>query len=290
MAGFNDMGLYSTDFSLTRLRDRIGPEVESVDLLLLERAMAALEAKAVAAEIGRLTKGWQYPLGKPAPEVVERAIRLYLATAGLCREKGFHAFSYKCVDGVDRELGVVHAIPASLLASAGYPYVDENDIGTLTAELMLHWITGKQVMFLEHYEHHPEWILLGEDGYCPSEFIEGAPQIKPVETVLLGGIVQCSRLKQGRMTLASLSEDEYGGYRMHIVSGEGREPPQWVEMGVPLPSWPSVKFYPDAPVRSILDHVQGQHFAVALGDYTEELVDLCGLLDIEAVLDGRSGR
>ncbi|TFG59360.1 MAG: hypothetical protein E4H36_13940, partial [Spirochaetales bacterium] len=81
-----------------------------------------------------------------------------------------------------------------------------------------------------------------------------------------------------------LSEDK-GGYRMHIVSGEGKERPQWVEMGVPLPSWPSVKFYPDVPVRRILDHVQSQHFAAVYGDYVQELIDLCGILGIKAVVD-----
>jgi L-fucose isomerase len=284
MIGFNDMGLYSTDFSVVKLREQIGPEVESLDMLQLERKMEALEAGAVGKEIKRVTAHWEYPLGEPKPEVVERAFRLYLATVELCREKGFDAFSFKCVDGVDLALDVVHAVPASLVASAGYPYVDENDIGNLTAELMLKWLSGKQVMFLEHYEHHPEWILLGEDGYCPSDFIEGKPQIKPVETVLLGGIVQCSRMKIGRLTLACLSEDSEG-YRMHIVSGEGKEPPQWVEMGVPLPPWPSMRFYPDSTVRSILDHVQSQHFAAVYGDYVQPLKDLCTLLNIKVVAD-----
>jgi len=284
MIGFNDMGLYSTDFSVVKLRDQIGPEVESLDMLQLQRKMEALEAALVGKETKRITSDWEYPLERPKPEVVERAVRMYLATVELCREKGFDAFSYKCVDGVDLALDVVHALPASLVASAGYPYVDENDIGNLTAELMLKWISGKQVMFLEHYEHHPEWILLGEDGYCPGDFIEGKPQIKPVETVLLGGIVQCSRMKTGRLTLACLSEDNQG-YRMHIVSGEGKEPPQWVEMGVPLPPWPSVKFYPDAGVRNILDHVQSQHFAAVYGDYVQPLLDLCSLLDIKVVAD-----
>ena len=281
MVGFNDMGLLSTDFSLTRLRARLGLEVESVDLLQVEKAMKAVEGKRLAAEIGRWTADWEYPLGRPSAEAVERAFRLYLATMDICRQKDFAAFSYKCVDGVDSELGLVHAIPASLVASSGIPYVDENDIGNLAAELMLHYITGRQVMFLEHYEHHPEWILLGEDGYCPTEFIEGAPRVKPVQTVLMDGLVQCSRLKQGRFTLASLAEDDGpDGYRMHIAGGEGREPPEWVEMGVPLPGWPSTKLYPDTSVRSILDHVQSQHFAVAQGDHVEPLRDLCRLLKI----------
>jgi hypothetical protein len=72
---------------------------------------------------------------------------------------------------------------------------------------------------------------------------------------------------------------------MHIVTGEGKAPPQWVEMGVPLPSWPSVKFYSDGSVRSILDHVQSQHFAAVYGDYAGELRELCKLMGIKTVLD-----
>ena len=86
------------------------------------------------------------------------------------------------------------------------------------------------------------------------------------------------------MTLACLSET-HEGYRMHIVTGEGKERPKWVEMGVPLPSWPSITFYPDVPVRQVLDHVQSQHFAAVYGNYVSELVDLCKLLNIEVILD-----
>lgn len=86
------------------------------------------------------------------------------------------------------------------------------------------------------------------------------------------------------MTLACLAEDDQG-YRMRIVAGEGRKPPRWVEMGVSLPSWPSVKFYLDAPVRQILDHVQSQHFAAVYGDCVEELINFCYLLGIKAILD-----
>jgi L-fucose isomerase-like protein len=125
---------------------------------------------------------------------------------------------------------------------------------------------------------------LGVDGYMPLQMTVGKPQVKSISTVLLKGLVFCTKMKTGRMTLACLSEDN-AGYRMHIASGEGKEPPQWVEMGVPLPSWPSVKFYPDTSVRSILDHVQSQHFAAVFGNYSAELQDLCALLGIRAVLD-----
>jgi len=253
-------------------------------MLQLERTMQSLGSAEVAAETKRVTANWEYPLEKPRPEAVERVIRMYMATVRICQEKRFAGFSYKCVDGVDSQMGLTHAVPSALVATAGYPYVDENDIGNLTAELILKYVSGQQVMFLEHYDHHPEWILLGEDGYIPDQFIEGKPQIKAMTGVALGGLTHCSKLKTGRMTLACLSEDNEG-YRMHIVTGDGRTPPQWVEMGVSLPSWPSVKFFPDVPVRRILDHVQSQHFAMTYGNYVEELTDLCRLLGIRAIVD-----
>jgi L-fucose isomerase len=284
MIGFNDMGLYSTCINPSKLRSLIGPEMESMDMLQLQRKMDAIPLAEVKAEAKRISKDWEYPLGRPEDEVIEKAVRVYMGTVALCREKNFDTFSYKCVDGVDLEMGLTHAIPSSLVADAGYPYVDENDLGNSVSQLMLKLISGRQVTFIEHYEHHPEWILLGEDGYCPSEFIEGRPQIKYISTVLLKGIAHCSNMKKGRMTLSCLSETDKG-YRMHIVTGEGRERPEWVEMGVPLPSWPSVKFYPDVPVKQVLDHVQSQHFAAVYGTWVNELRDLCKLLDIEIVSD-----
>ena len=282
--GYNDMGLYSTGINPTKLRDCIGPEIESMDLLQLQRKMDSIPDEEVSTETIRVTREWEYPLGQPEDKVIEKAIRMYMATVAICKEKQFDSISYKCVDGVDLEMGLTHAIPSSLVADAGIPYVDENDLGNSVAQLMLKWISDKQVTFIEHYEHHPEWIILGEDGYCPNDFIEGKPQIKNISTVLLGGIAHCSNMKKGRMTLACLSETREG-YRMHIVTGEGKERPQWVEMGVPLPSWPSITFYPDVPVRQVLDHVQSQHFAAVYGSYENELKDLCALLNIEAVLD-----
>jgi len=72
---------------------------------------------------------------------------------------------------------------------------------------------------------------------------------------------------------------------MHIVTGEAKPPPSWVEMGTELPPWPSVRLEPDTPVRAILDHVLSQHFAAVYGDCADELLHFCRLTDVEAVVD-----
>jgi len=92
-------------------------------------------------------------------------------------------------------------------------------------------------------------------------------------------------MRPGRLTLACLAEaDTTEGYRMHLVTGESVEPGDWEEMSVPGPL-PSLRFVPDGDVRSILDHVQSQHFAAVHGDHGDDLEQLCGLLGIPVVAD-----
>jgi L-fucose isomerase-like protein len=288
MVGAHDMGLYTTPFDVTRLRGRIGPEVESVDLLQLRQAEDETDPGAVEQEAARLSASWDEPFGPIPPDVLRRSVRLATATLRICSERGFDAFSYKSVEGVSLLLDTTHNLASSLVASAGVPYIDENDMLNLTAQLMLRSLSGSTPSFLEHYEHHPDWILLGVDGYVPDDWVEGRPRVKPVSSVATGapvGVAQCSRMRPGRLTLACLAEaDTANGYRMHVVTGEGVEPPAWEEMSVPGPL-PSLRFIPDGEVRSILDHVQSQHFAAVHGDHADDLERLCMLLDIPVVAD-----
>ena len=69
----------------------------------------------------RITADWEYPLGKPSEEAIEKSIRLYLATIEICKEKNFSAISYKVVEGLPAHMGVVHSVPSALVASAGLP-------------------------------------------------------------------------------------------------------------------------------------------------------------------------
>lgn len=283
--GWHDMGLYTTAVDVTRLRGTIGPEVEGIDLLQLERAAAALSAEQVAAEARRVTARWEYPAGVPSSEVVQRCVRLYLATLELVREHGLDAIGYKSVEGVSHWLGVTHNMPSSLVATAGVPYADENDILTLVAQLMLRFSSAEHVTFLEHYEHSQDWALLGVDGFVPEQLIDGAPQIKPVGNLVTGeldGLAHCSRLQTGRLTTMALAESA-SGYRMHIAAGEALAPPAWQELSVPG-ALPSVRFVPDGGVRALLDHVLSQHCAAAFGEHTAALSALCSLLDIEKVV------
>jgi L-fucose isomerase-like protein len=281
MIGFHDMGLYTTGFNVTTLRGKIGVELQSIDLLELKNNMDAVDEKQIKENIEKYTKNWEYPLGKPSDAAFDYAMRMFQATIDLIEERELSGFSYKVVEGISRENEHVHSIPSSLIASEGYPYIDENDIGNLIAEMILKWISGKPVTFLEHYEHHPEWILMGVDGFVPNQFIAGNPRIVPRPPI---GIAHASYMKTGPMTLTSLAEDDEG-YRMHIVTGDAKKAPNWVEFGCAEIDWPAVEFYPHAAVKNILNNVLSQHFAAVFGYYVDELLDFCYLMDIKPVLD-----
>ncbi len=232
--------------------------------------------------------GLDEPLGPVDAGALNRAVRLGLGTLDLCRERKFDAFSYKSVEGVSALLGTTHNLASSLTASGGVPYIDENDMLNLTVQVMFALLTGEQPSFVEHYEHHPEWILMGVDGFVPDEWIDGRPRVKPVKNVATGesvGVAHCSRMLPGRLTLACLSEaDTAAGYRLHLCTGEGFAPPEWEELSVPG-ALPSLRFVPDGSVRAILDHVQSQHFAAVRGDHADVLVGLCEQLGVPVVLD-----
>ena len=87
MIGYNDMGLYSTGYNPTRMRNELGVEIESVDMLQLQKKMQSLTGDEVEQAVNEITKDWEYPLGKPKPEVIENAVRMGVASIRICEEK-----------------------------------------------------------------------------------------------------------------------------------------------------------------------------------------------------------
>src|SRR5688572_15644866 len=69
MIGFNDMGLYSTGYNPTRMRNELGLSVESVDMIQLQRKMDSLIDDDVKTATEEITREWEYPHGRPKPEV-----------------------------------------------------------------------------------------------------------------------------------------------------------------------------------------------------------------------------
>ena len=140
MAGAHDMGLYTTPFDVTRLRGRIGPEVESVDLLELRAAEDELDRSAPSRPRRRGCRAsWDEPFGPDsAGRAWSRAVRLAPgARFDLRASAGSTRSPTRASRASRRHLGTTHNLASSLVAIGGVPYIDENDMLNLTAQLML---------------------------------------------------------------------------------------------------------------------------------------------------------
>jgi len=125
-------------------------------------------------------------------------------------------------------------------------------------------------------------MLMGVPDFVPSEVVEG--NVKVLPTAFGGfaeGILNISKVKTGRVTLSRLTATG-DRYSLHLVTAEAVAPRSWEEAGwqPPAPQLPSLEIVPDIPVEEFAQKVLSQHYILAYGDITRELLDLCKLLGI----------
>jgi len=149
-------------------------------------------------------------------------------------------------------------------------------------QLMTRYVTGQIAAYLEFYEFMEDGMLMGVPDYVPAEVVDGAVTVMPTAFGKLSeGLLNISKIKTGRVTLCRLT---YTGdrYSLHLVAGTARAPRPWEEAGwaPPAPQLPSLEITIDGAAEDFVQKALGQHYILSYGDNTEELKDLCGLLDI----------
>ena len=283
--GYRDMNLYGTQHDGVSLRGRIGPEVESFEMLEMVQAMERLDPQVVARLCADVSRRWTFV--KPAqPQTIENSAKLYLAVAQKVRERGYQAVTLIDVDGVKK---LLHFAPAGafmlLHEEEQVCTVPENDILGAVTQLMVRHVTGQIGAYLEFYEFLPDGMLMGVPDYVPSEVVDGPVTVLPNAFGDFGeGLLNVSRVKTGRVTLARLTHSG-DRYRLHLATGEARTPRPWEEAGwaPPAPQLPSLEITLDEPVEGFVQQVLSQHYIISYGDNTEPLRDLCGILGVDLI-------
>ncbi|MEI6503160.1 MAG: hypothetical protein WCP21_19290, partial [Armatimonadota bacterium] len=280
--GYRDMNLYGTGHEGVSLRSRVGPEVESFEMLEMVQAMDRLDPQVVAEWCAQVAGRWTFV--KPAqPLTIENTVRLYLALKQKVTERGYEAVTLLDVDGVKKLLGFAPAGVFMLLhEEEGICTVPENDILGAVTQLMTRYLTGQIGAYLEFYEFQPDGMLMGVPDYVPSEVVDGSVTVLPNAFGDFGeGLLNVSRLKTGPVTLARLT---YGGgqYSLHLATGEAKTPRPWEEAGwaPPAPQLPSLEITLDTPIAPFIEQVLSQHYIISYGDNTAALRDLAGILGI----------
>ncbi len=284
--GYRDMLLYGTQFEGNSLRGQIGVEVEPFEMLEMIRNIEELNDEAVEKLVTEMENEWTYQLPCDR-EVLVKGAKYALALEKRIRERGYEAVTLIDVDGMKKLMGYPPAIVFMLLEKlCGVMTTPENDVMGNVTQLMLSYLTGQNIHYMEYYEFFEDSMLIGTPDYVPASAVKGDITMLPTAFGLLSAsLLNVSKVKDGYVTCARLYYKN-GRYYMHLYTGEARQPMAWQEFGWtdPIPQLCSLQVFPDScTVEEFAQHVSSQHVLLAYGNHMDEIEQLCRLLDIEVV-------
>ena len=282
--GYRDMLLYGTQYEGNSLRGQIGVEVEPFEMLEMVQNIEGLERPAVRDGVNLVKREWKF--AKPCDDaIIEQGVKYALAISQKIKERGYEAISLIDVDGMKKLLGFPPAMVFMLLEHYnGVLTVPENDVMGAVTQLIMKYMTGQTVPYLEYYEFFEKSMLIGVPDYIPKAATDGDVTVLPTAFGLLStSLLNVSKVKTGYVTCARLIYLN-SRYKMHVYTAEAKTPMAWEECGwtPPAPQLPSLEVFPDScSVEDFAQKVSSQHVIVAYGDYKEALEDFCKLNGIE---------
>ena len=280
--GYRDMNLYGTMFDGVSLRGRIGVEMEFMEMLEMVQRAEKAKREDVQAVIAHVKKDWVFQ--KPAdPSTLEKGAAWYVAIRDKAKERGWLGVSLIDVDGFKKLLGFPPSMIFTLLSEdPAICTVPENDSLGIVTQVMARLLTGQIAAYFEFYEFMEDRVLMGVPDFVPRDVVDGKLTVLPSSFGDFGeGVLNVSRVKTGKVTLCRLTASG-DRYAMHVVTGEAVTPRDWEECGwaPPAPRLPSLEVILDVPVEDFAQKVMSQHYIVLYGDVSQEIAELCRLLDI----------
>jgi len=277
--GYASMGMYTGTFDHTKLRALVGPEVVHYDqYTLIRRAEAKAMEKAEAA-VAVPAGGWELTGGLEA-KALAPSWRVYEALRELAEEGRLDVVTVKCQYEMSRDWGLAPCLALSILGDIVTSSC-EGDIYLAVSQLILHHLSGGEtVAYGDIHTARGHDIIMGACGFAPLSQARGKPIIRK-HTALYEGVFNASPYKNGTVTLARLANDG-AGFKLHITVGQVVDPPQLHEVGCPPYSWLQARI--EAPVDHFMQHLSSQHYAIAYGDWRDELAEFCRLKGIRLIV------
>ena len=284
--GYRDMFLYGTCFEAQSMRSQIGPEIECFEMLEMVQNIEKLDQKDIDDGVKFVKENWVFKKECP-DETIINGVKYALALVKKIKERGYEAISLLDVDGMKKLLGFPPAMVFMLLEHyCNVLTVPENDIMGAVSQLIMKYITGQTVPYLEYYEFFENSVLAGVPDFIPKAATDGDVTVLPAAFGLLAtSLLNVSKCKTGYVTCIRLIYMN-GKYKLHMYTGQAQTPPAWNEYGWddPAPQLPSLEIFPDnCTVEEFAQKVSCQHVIVAFGDYSEAVKDFCKMMDIELI-------
>jgi len=276
LLGYMSMGMYSAAFDhLALLRDW-GPEVDQVDQYILIKRLEAVTNAQIDPLIGKAKKEWDITKSV-RPRDLEITLKMYYAIKALAKERHWDCLTVKCQYELSKEFGYTPCVPLSMLGNK-IPCSCEGDVPLISAQIAMHYLTGKIVSYGDIHTVEPNGIIMGACGFAPFEMGEGRPKVDRT-TNLCEGLANCTVYKEGEITFARMGYTPDRKLKMHVAFGKTHRPRPFSEIGC-LP-YPSMEVELSGLGEQFAQGMLSQHYAIVYGDCRAELRELLRLSDIE---------
>ena len=306
--GGRSLGIDTGTFDPMQWREQFGVDVEHIDQLeIIRRAekMTEDQSAETMAWLAKNVKSISYNDQGLTPAKLSFQVRCYLATKQIIEEKDLAFGAIKCMPDLSNNY-VPQCISAAFMPS---PYdasgmkpvfsfaCEADGDGALTMEILKLVSGGLPPFFgdLSYLNEDTHTLYLPNCGAVCSWYagrsdnpvdnlkhIELRPANRPG-----GGAITYFKAAPGAMTLARLYRKD-GAYTMAIIPGEAVEPTQ-EEYAAFVPArgkhqLPTAFVKVNADFDAIIQEFGSNHISGVAGTYVDELVQVCKLLNIEAVV------
>jgi len=183
--------------------------------------------------------------------------------------------------------GMCACLPHAMLSDEGVVCGCEGDIHQTVSMMVLHYLSGKSVMFLDVVgacddNNSLQFISC---GFSPINVIDNLKDVRlcPQISAKGKGITQALTLPPGDKVTIFRIDGRYprGNFSGHIIAGKTSKTRRIIE------EWPSTEVLLNKGNDwwNFIQNCTADHFALVKGDYTEELMNFNKILNFESILN-----
>jgi len=294
--GSRCMGMYTARIDPSEWMSRFGIDVdgfEQVDIIRRSEKYSDDEAKKFISWMRKEFGGVE-----PAEKVMLAQVKLYFGLREIIKERNYDFVSVKCLPEMP-SCYTTFCVAHALLNDTSDDGFGENcsfvsaceadSNGALTMQI-LNNISGGTTMFTDvlYYDYEDNMVRMCNCGSQPTDFAASRKDVTWVTEGLrefdwkIGGA--CPRYvgKPGKLTIARLSRINRK-YVMLIATGEALKMPL-EKINDTNTQQPHVFARLDCSPENFIKDLRSNHIHVVEGDYKQELITTCKILDIEPVV------